>query len=465
MMKNKLYNVIQKLTSIGLSDTDRADMRTALAEHIDNNQPIRSPWTPILSPLQSVGKPAMVAAMILLMVGGVSMAAENSVPGDPLYAIKVNVNESLMDLASVSPTSEAAHESRLAARRIAELETLAARGNLNESISSDLTEAITEHTKLAREHIAEISSQGATGDAASLETELNSTLNTHSDILDDLAITNDGVRATTTASAAAKLRAVAQTKTEDDVSTAVSVTNMSQTQARNSTEDTGDTSKKTQLSPTQVERLLERTADRLQSAREEFSNNDITDTAVSESVEALLVTSAEMIDRAVDQIDEDNHSEADPLLRKALTYAHEASIIINTRRQLEISSGVDIESLLDNNTSAATSSSNATMDIEIKNSQDLQATSSSTSSASISDSQTEEGNDIMPTDISTSSVKGSSTKDLDVGTTGPNFTRQQGVSSDNDKRIDEVLERVQETLDSKSPQGLLPSRTSHEDNS
>lgn len=493
MKNNNLYNFLKKLKNVQLSEADRADIRTSLSEHIDANKPVRSPWSQILSPLQSIGSSAMVAAMVLISLGGISMAAEDAVPGDRLYPVKINFNEEFMKLTSLTPLSKAENQSEIASRRIAELETLAARGTLDGAVSDSLTQAISEHTELARERIAAISASGGTGNATSLETELLSTLNTHSEILADLSISSDGVRATTTASAAAKLREVARNKTKDDVSTSIA---RSRTVPTRSQDDN--------LSADQVNKLLERSVERLSEARSDLNKNysQFNSTSTRQGVEKLLVSSADKIDAAIDKIDKETYAEATPLLREALTYAHEVSIVIDARRSLEATSGIAIEDLLDNNNASSSSvieevitsageqvASNtekviSTTEREVKEKDDGVLDEEGTdvnrvqTASEMKKQQQEENQDntkdstTKATTSATSTTATSSTSTTTASTTATsteettdNLKRRLDVNSEMYKKIDRVLDRARQVLGVSSNQprpGLLPGRTSND---
>jgi hypothetical protein len=470
MSNNKLDNIIKILENISLSAADRSSMRRELAQHINDSQPVRSPWVSILSPLQSLGRSAMVTAVMFLAIGGISLAAEQALPGDLLYAFKLNVNESFMSITALSPTADAVNESRLASRRIAELEALAFNGDLDEVISIHLTTAILNHTALAREEIAKISASGEQGDAASLETELLSSLQTHSDILANL-VDQYGQKTTAAAQASDRLRKVAENES-NGVTAISSASGPSIDQEYRA----GLEGRHEQLSSVQTKRLLERTADRLAFARGQFAGEigDIQSEKIKASVEALLSYSVETIDQAINFINADKYSAADPLLREALNYAHRATIVMDVRRALESSSGITIDELLNNpiflpsvGTSTATQIGGADVvpDDRGGNGGIMTADSHATSSE---DSGYKEGGEattspsLIPavqgtSTAATSSVKASSSSEEQ------NFTRQQNINTQTDRRIDEVLERVKETLDSHAPQGFLPARQSHED--
>src|SRR5262245_60533234 len=69
-------------------------------------------------------------ALALLFTGGVSFAAEKTVPGDLLYPVKVGVNEEVRGWVALSDHAKASWDARVASRRLEEAEELAARTEL-----------------------------------------------------------------------------------------------------------------------------------------------------------------------------------------------------------------------------------------------------------------------------------------------------------------------------------------------
>ena len=81
-------------------------------------------------------KPMPIFAILIiasLLGGGVSMAAEQSLPGDALYTIKLNVNEKLVKALAFSDKGKAHWDARLAERRLEEISELFAAGKLASS--------------------------------------------------------------------------------------------------------------------------------------------------------------------------------------------------------------------------------------------------------------------------------------------------------------------------------------------
>ena len=439
MKNNQLQNFIQKLTCIQLSDIDRSTFRNRLEDHITSNQPILSTWYSTLK------QPAMVVAAFFFIFTGISIAAEGTVPGDSLYAVKVNINETVMGLTSFNSVSEAENQSRITARRIAELESLAARGSLDPQVSERLTTAISQHAELARTHIKTASEEGKTSSALSLEIELISTLNTHSDILEKIAGHNQP-SSTSTVIAVEKLRRMAQSKVEHDVTTAIEKSSINSILVR--------TDDKKILSSAQANKLLERTAGRLDMARSDFDNNydSFSDKAVRESLKKLLVTSANKVNSAIDAIDNNNYEIAENLLRDALIFAHEVSIVTEVYRLYDLPSeeSDDDSNQLATTTNAATSSVDqqaTSTKLRINNNDSVTTTASNitliSNSSSLDELVSSSSTDKILGTTSTTSKFSSTTNETE---SNQNIKKDWSSNSENYKQIDRVLRRVNETL-------------------
>ena len=176
-----------------LSDAERAQMqghlRVFMSEH-----PARAPFT--LSMLDRVevaakavatafARPRMQLAgalsLALVFVGaGTSYAAESSLPGDALYAVKIHVNEKVAAALAVGPSSRAGVLAVHTLRRIQEAETLAAQGRLSASVSSDIRAAL-QDTEMDFDASVDAVAQtpGGAAAAADLQSNLEVTLSSH----------------------------------------------------------------------------------------------------------------------------------------------------------------------------------------------------------------------------------------------------------------------------------------------
>ncbi len=93
---------------------------------------------------------AVSASALALIIGsslGVARAAENSLPGQTLYPVKINVNESVIGSFKRSDTARADWERERAGRRITEAETLAEEGKLGDKEKNEIERHLSENRK------------------------------------------------------------------------------------------------------------------------------------------------------------------------------------------------------------------------------------------------------------------------------------------------------------------------------
>lgn len=166
-MTNFTIPFLKRLKSIALSNNERLMMRERLALYTDVHPyvaggPVVSSYGGVFSFFSSALFPRYAAAFatLLLVVGGVSNAAEGSAPGDALYALKIQVNEPLMTVLAPTVEGQAKVASSLATRRIDEAVTLAARGELTSERETYLSEEFDSHVVAAAQKTEALENTG-----------------------------------------------------------------------------------------------------------------------------------------------------------------------------------------------------------------------------------------------------------------------------------------------------------------
>lgn len=131
---------------------------------------------------------------VLLFVGigaGVTYASQASVPGDFLYPFKVSVYEPFVSKIATSDTSQAAWEARRAQNRLKEAAKLAAEAKLTKEAADELRMQFEEHLARTQRNIDVLNSSGKTDVALSIQTELESYLDSNSSIVREIAADGD----------------------------------------------------------------------------------------------------------------------------------------------------------------------------------------------------------------------------------------------------------------------------------
>ncbi len=143
---------------------------------------IHSPYFFIL-PFNSL--PVRIAAGVLASIVFIIIpfVAEQSVPGDVLYAVKTGVNEEIQSQFANSPYEKVVFETKLMERRISEARLLAEEGKLTKEVSAELAETVKIHADAAQNGIAELRTNNAE-EAAIAQVTLGSALEVQSAVLD-----------------------------------------------------------------------------------------------------------------------------------------------------------------------------------------------------------------------------------------------------------------------------------------
>jgi len=131
--------------------------------------------------------PAFLAAFLLLFTGGASLLAESALPGDSLYAFKVNINEPIKDLAAVSDEAKARVALEITERRLQEAALLSAQGRLDANNKKLLQDQVVKRAEQIRNRVASLVSSNNLGAAEEVAVDFESKLKTHELILESLA--------------------------------------------------------------------------------------------------------------------------------------------------------------------------------------------------------------------------------------------------------------------------------------
>lgn len=150
----KFEEFIEKTKYMGLTRKENAEGRrvlmAAIAERSAVNELPDHAMSRVSMPLVFINKlfakpMPIILAIALFAAGGVSYAAENSLPGDVLWPVKVNVNEEVRLAFALSPEGKAEWEALRAERRLEEAGVLAAEGQLNAETGAVIQARLNEH--------------------------------------------------------------------------------------------------------------------------------------------------------------------------------------------------------------------------------------------------------------------------------------------------------------------------------
>ncbi len=185
---NKGVEEIKK--KIVLNDTERS----RIFQHIQNSplSPevfVKSPWT-IYSFMRiwnnnRIVYYAVIACLIIVGAGQVAYASQNSLPGDALYKIKVNVVEPLHRALIFSSKTKAQYESNLAVERLTEAETLASQNKLDEPKQKQINTLVEKSTKMLHKDLKHFSNDKPS-EAETITKNFQAQMNAHAKILETI---------------------------------------------------------------------------------------------------------------------------------------------------------------------------------------------------------------------------------------------------------------------------------------
>lgn len=192
-METVLNRAGRAAESVRLTVTEKSAMRTALIGRLDLaasvsplgrlRSSMAASWSGLRTALRAVSRPAMAftALVGLVAVGsGTVMAAENSLPGEPLYSLKVSVTEPVRQALAVTPEAKARWSVEVVERRLAEAERLDASGRLDGQKKKEVESRLKKDAETATRNVADLGrTENLPATAAVIGSDLEASLRGH----------------------------------------------------------------------------------------------------------------------------------------------------------------------------------------------------------------------------------------------------------------------------------------------
>ncbi len=171
-----------------LSPGERARMREHLLRYMAEN-PLpaaglsrASSWSSDMSWSFYLSRAGAFAALLIMAGGGISFAAENALPGNPLYAVKRSINEPVRAALAISTEAKASWNAEEAGRRLGEAEQMASNGTLSAETAQSLGADFEKSAQAAAQQIA-VLKETRPNDANVASAKLSASLSAHESIL------------------------------------------------------------------------------------------------------------------------------------------------------------------------------------------------------------------------------------------------------------------------------------------
>lgn len=197
MKQTKLENGIKELKGIIMTPLEKAHILNSVmkSSSTPDVRLIKSPWSfHIFVSTITRNKLAyyvVIPLIVILMGGGAVFASGNSLPGNFLYPIKVNLVEPIIGSTISNAEAKAKYESQLATKRMMEAETLARLGKLDEKNQRKINDLIEIHTESFGQAFNKINRNENGNSPDEIVTNFHAEMNTHSQILEQLTNNNN----------------------------------------------------------------------------------------------------------------------------------------------------------------------------------------------------------------------------------------------------------------------------------
>lgn len=174
-------HIFDQIKNERLTVVEKRAMRNALLSHIHGGA-IYSPYS-IWGTIHR-RRIALAATTIgaVLLGGTVSYAAENALPGDVLYPVKISLNERAKVALARTEEAQAIIQTKLAEERLTEAEKLAISGKLSEEKKTLVEEKLSQHLDQAQAVLAHVQLEDEEL-AYDLESDLRSSIGAHRSII------------------------------------------------------------------------------------------------------------------------------------------------------------------------------------------------------------------------------------------------------------------------------------------
>ena len=181
-MKNNAEK-INNASEIYLNGEEKSIIRKSLSDFISAH-PAPSPYINRFMFWTREKKYLVPTALgIVLLLGvGASALAGNTLPGDVLYPIKINVNEKLESMLATTPKAVAQVGITQAVRRLTEAEALQSKGELSTSTAIEINNSFNNDITLINKQISKLESRGATSSAVEIKNQFQSRFDKYSQI-------------------------------------------------------------------------------------------------------------------------------------------------------------------------------------------------------------------------------------------------------------------------------------------
>lgn len=345
-MEKDFEQLASQAKRITLRPEEKQKMRAGILQFMDAHPAVRLNrterrvyWSQLLTfrPLQTM---TLILILALLSGGGISLAAEGTMPGDTLYLMKVEVNERIRGWAALTSEADAEWGTRRTERRLEEVEKLAAEGKLDAKLSVEIETRLAAHTKEAADQIAALRNNNKIEAAADASSRFETSLSAHQRILERVAVEHAGAE-TNMQVILNNVRAAANTVAQVRSNTEVELLNISE-------DSDAAVNARLRVSAESRQKIAETT---LASVRAYLDSTTSLDEEAKIKAAAQVKVAENVLSEGKTQFENKVYGKAFAAFQKSVRIAQEARLLVRARQTLKIS--VDIGQADDEDTAAS----------------------------------------------------------------------------------------------------------------
>ncbi len=188
-MIEKKIEQLKMLKSVSLTQEEKGILRASVARGIQIAR-----QTPVVSifhrSIQHGLRIGLSTFLFMVFVGGsVSVVADNSLPGDPLYSFKINVNEEVKGAFLKTPEDKLSWQKTRIDNRLNEIKTLAASNTLTKAKQETAQRALDTHIEAFSKELGTLSDEKP-GEALEVTASLEKSLKVQKEDLEQYIAEN-----------------------------------------------------------------------------------------------------------------------------------------------------------------------------------------------------------------------------------------------------------------------------------
>ncbi|MBA3732951.1 hypothetical protein H0W91_01075 [Patescibacteria group bacterium] len=351
--ENKILSqIFQKARGVTLTISEKIKIHNRIDQYIEENplsystlQKTKQKYkvvSPFYTRLSFSMKLVPAFFVALLFLSGTSFAAQNTLPGDFLYPVKIRLNENAQTLFSFGAKNIALTEAVHANTRLMEIEKLSVQKKLNPETLEVAKISFNTEALNVKKNIDELKASGDIESADEVGSDFESSLKTHHTLLKALSQKDEEqdlkIATTSTGTTTQKINANVSENILTNITDAVDVHLKNTTATREITEkEIVSSSLNTQPDALKVtaDIALKKVQSKINEAEKSINSNESVDETIKADANLKLRQAKEILIEGQLKLSSNSNGEAFTLFKSAQRKAEEAKLMIKSKDEIK----------------------------------------------------------------------------------------------------------------------------------